>query len=118
MSTSPRSTSGQPVDPSELQQLWELSFERTTRGICITDPEVTTLRAVNSAFARMHGGAPADFVGKNPASIFSPVTAGEIPELIATIDREGFVAFESEHERLDGTTFRVATEGMSIRDDD
>ena len=117
MATSPRPTSDQPVDPAELQQLWELSFEQTTRGICISDPEVTTLRAVNPAFARMHGGEPADFIGKDPTSIFSPVTAAEIPELIETVERDGFVSFESEHERLDGTTFRVATEAMSIRDE-
>ena len=44
--------------------LWELSFERTTRGIAIIDPRSRNVVAVNPAFARMHGGRVGDFVAK------------------------------------------------------
>jgi len=102
------------VDFPELQQLWELSFENTTRGIAITDPDTATLRAVNPAFARMHGGVPADFVGQPPSVMFTQATAERLPELIDEVERNGFISFESEHVRLDGSTFPVSNEGMSI----
>jgi PAS domain S-box-containing protein len=106
------------LDFSELQQLWELSFQSTTRGIAITDPDTTTLRAVNPAFARMHGGVPSDFVGQPPSCMFTAETARRLPEWIDEVERTGFISFESEHVRLDGSTFPVANEGMSIVGDD
>jgi PAS domain S-box-containing protein len=102
---------------SDLPQLWQLSFQKTTRGISIVDPRTTLVRAVNPSFARMHGGEPEDFVGKPLATVLTPQAAARIPAIAAEVERNDFAAFESVHVRLDGSTFPVATEMISARDD-
>jgi PAS domain S-box-containing protein len=101
------------VASSELQKLWALSFERTTRGIAIIEPGTRSLVAVNPAFAAMHGGAVKDFVGKPIDSSLTPEGVRRLPELVGRLDQSGFIALESDHVRLDGTVFRVATEVMA-----
>ena len=101
---------------SELQQLWELSFQHTTRGIAIADPE-GLLVAVNPAFARMHGGTPEDFVGCTFRSCVAPAHAAKLPGLTEQLEREDFLAFTADFLRVDGTTFPAAAEALLIRDD-
>ncbi|HEV2856976.1 MAG TPA: PAS domain S-box protein [Solirubrobacterales bacterium] len=102
---------------SELQKLWQLGFQKTTRGIAIGDAE-GLLVAVNPTFARMHGGAPDDFVGRPFRSYLSPGDAAKLPRLAEQLDREEFTYFDAEYVRLDGSTFPAATEGLLIRDED
>ncbi len=102
---------------SELQQLWQLSFQRTTRGISIADAD-GHLVAVNPAFARMHGGTPDDFIGRPLASLFAPALAPRLEVVAEELDQEGFAAFEGERVRVDGSTFLAAIEVMLVRDQD
>jgi PAS domain S-box-containing protein len=101
---------------SELQQLWQLSFQRTTRGIAIADPE-GVLVAVNPAFARMHGGTPGDFIGCTFRSCLAPEDAAELPMLDEQLQRDDFVAFRAEFLRVDGSTFPAGAEALLIRDE-
>jgi diguanylate cyclase (GGDEF)-like protein/PAS domain S-box-containing protein len=105
-------------DANELRRQWESCFEHTRRGISITDPETGVLQSVNPTFARMHGGEPSDFVGKPLTSVFTAESAINIPELSEEVHRTGYIAYESDHVRLDGRVFPVATEVMAARDDD
>jgi PAS domain S-box-containing protein len=102
---------------SELQQLWLLSFQKTTRGIAIDDAE-GLLVAVNPAFARMHGGTPGDFIGRPFRSCFAPSDDAELPHLGERLEREEFITFQAEYRRLDGSTFPAAAEAMLIRGED
>jgi PAS domain S-box-containing protein len=102
---------------SELQQLWQLSFQKTTRGISIADAG-GHLVAVNPAFARMHGGTPDDFIGRPLASLFAPALATRLEVVAEELDQEGFAAFEGERVRGDGSTFLAAIEVMLVRDQD
>jgi PAS domain S-box-containing protein len=102
---------------SELQQLWQLSFQRTTRGIAIGDAEAR-LVAVNPAFARMHGGTPDDFIGSPYGDRLAPAEAAKLPGLAAELERDGFMVFEADYRRLDGSTFPAATEALLIRGED
>jgi PAS domain S-box-containing protein len=104
------------VDPSELQDLWALSFERTTRGIAIIEPGTRHVVAVNPAFARMHGGEAAEFIGKPIDDSVTPEGAARLPELASRLDETGFISLESDHVRRDGTVFRVASEVMAAHD--
>jgi PAS domain S-box-containing protein len=101
---------------SELQQLWELSFQRTTRGISIADAPAGRIRAVNPAFAAMHGGDPKAFVGKALAALFPLEFGNRLAVLTEQLQQEDFVGFEAERMRLDGTRFPAAVEVMLIRD--
>ncbi len=102
---------------SELQQLWLLSFQETTRGIAIDDAD-GLLVAVNPTFASMHGGAPGDFVGRPFRSCFAPSDDAELPRLGERLEREEFITFRAEYRRLDGSTFPAETEAMMIRGED
>src|SRR5215467_13686040 len=96
---------------SELQQLWLLSFQQTTRGIAIDDAE-GLLVAVNPAFALMHGGTPDDFVGRPFRTCFAPGEDAEPARLGERLECEEFISFQAEYRRLDGSTFPAATEAM------
>jgi PAS domain S-box-containing protein len=104
------------VEPSELQTLWSLSFEQTTRGIAIIEPGTRHVVAVNPAFAEMHGGRTADFVGRPLDDTLTPEGVARLPELASRLDESGFVSLESDHVRLDGSVFRVASEVMAAHD--
>jgi PAS domain S-box-containing protein len=107
------------VTLSELQELWELSFEKTTRGISVSDAESGKLRAVNPAFVKMHGGSEAEeFVGRRLSDFLAPSCLARIPEVTEELARSGFAGFESEHLRLDGSSFPVMAELMSAHDED
>ncbi|HWC49609.1 MAG TPA: PAS domain S-box protein [Solirubrobacterales bacterium] len=102
---------------SELQQLWQLSFQKTTRGISIADAD-DRLVAVNPAFARMHGGTADDFIGRHRRSLFPPEITPRLELAAEELEQEDFVAFEGERLRLDGSTFLAAMEAMLIRGQD
>jgi PAS domain S-box-containing protein len=104
------------VEPSELQTLWSLSFEKTTRGIAIIEPGTRNLVAVNPAYAAMHGGRTADFVGKPLDDSLTREGAASLPALADQLDETGFISLESDHIRLDGSTVRVAAEVMAAHD--
>lgn len=104
------------VEPTELQTLWSLSYEKTTRGIAIIEPGTRQVVAVNPAYARMHGGETQEFVGKPIDDSLTPEGAARLPELAERLDDSGFIALESDHVRLDGSIFRVATEVMAAHD--
>ena len=111
-----RSADPQPVDPGDAPRLWQLSFARTRRGISVVDPNTKIVRLVNPAFAAMHGGEPEQFVGQPLASVFAPSSVPLIPEVSREL-REGYISYDAEHVRLDGTVFPVAIEVMTAHDE-
>jgi PAS domain S-box-containing protein len=101
----------------ELRAQWEVLFRVTRRGIALTDPRTKVLAAVNPAYAAMHGGAVEDFVGMPAACVLTPESAHRLDELADQIDDAGFLAYESEHLRTDGSRFPAAVETMAARDE-
>jgi diguanylate cyclase (GGDEF)-like protein/PAS domain S-box-containing protein len=100
-----------------LQQQWEMCFKRTSRGITVTDARAGTILSLNPALAEMHGGTVGDFVGKPLSTLFTADSWKLIPDVRRTIDKNSFVSYDSDHVRLDGTTFPVRTEVMAARDE-
>ncbi len=105
------------IEPAELRTLWELSFERTTRGIAVIEPRSRNVVAVNPAFAQMHGGEVGDFVGKPIDDSLPGERAAQLPRMAADLDRLGFISFESDHVRRDGTVFPVAVDVLAAHDE-
>ena len=101
----------------DLRAQWELLFRATRRGIAVCDPRTGVLVAVNPAYAAMHGGAEEDLIGVPVAHVVTPRSAERLGALAEQIDAEGFVAYESEHVRADGSTFPAAIEVMAARDE-
>ena len=65
----------------------------------------------------MHGGTVGDFVGKPLRTLFTDASWETIPDVRRTIDKNTFVSYDSDHVRLDGTTFPVRTEVMAASDE-
>jgi diguanylate cyclase (GGDEF)-like protein/PAS domain S-box-containing protein len=72
---------------------------------------------LNPALAEMHGGMVGDFVGKPLRTLFTPEAAERMPDVSMTVDEDTFVSYDSEHLRLDGSTFPVHTEVAAARDE-
>jgi diguanylate cyclase (GGDEF)-like protein/PAS domain S-box-containing protein len=100
-----------------LRRQWEICFKRTSRGITVTDAATGIIISLNPALAEMHGGTVGDFVGKPLRSLFTEESAELIPDVSATIDKNTFVSYDSEHVRLDGSVFPVRAEVMAARDE-
>jgi diguanylate cyclase (GGDEF)-like protein/PAS domain S-box-containing protein len=94
----------------ELRLRWEKTFTHTRRGISVTDPETDLVESVNPAFAAMHGGSVKDFVGKPLTSMFTRDSAARITAVFDDGQDGGFVTYEADHVRLDGSTLPVAAE--------
>ena len=102
----------------ELRAQWEVLFRLTRRGIAVTDPRTRVLVAVNPAYAAMHGGEVEDFVGLPVACVLAPDSAERLDGLGEEIDEHGFLSYDSEHVRTDGSTFPAAVDMMAARDED
>ena len=87
----------------ELRAQWEVLFRLTRRGIAVTDPRTQVLVAVNPAYAAMHGGEVEDFVGLPVACVLAPGSAERLDSLGEEIDEHGFLSYDSEHVRTDGS---------------
>jgi PAS domain S-box-containing protein len=101
----------------QLRAQWEVLFQVTRRGIAISDPDTKMLSAVNPAYAAMHGGTVDDFPGLPVARVLAPRSAERLGALADQLDESGFVSYESEHVRLDGSPFPAAVETMAARDE-
>src|ERR1700761_7735280 len=101
-----------------LRRQWEICFKRTSRGITVTDGRTGTIISLNPALAEMHGGTVGDFVGKPLRTLFTEASWKLIPDVATTLDRNTFVSYDSEHVRLDGTTFPMRAEVMGVRGED
>ncbi|HEX5900407.1 MAG TPA: PAS domain S-box protein [Solirubrobacteraceae bacterium] len=107
-----------PADAGELGREWEQAFRWSTRGIAVTDAATGLIRAVNPAFAAMHGGRPDDFVGRPSATVLAPAWQDKVAGLVEEVGREGHLRVTTEHVRLDGSVFPVETEAITTVDGD
>lgn len=105
-----------PDADSQARRQWQLSFDMTSRGIALVDPETGRIERVNPAFAAMHGGAPADFEGQAVAMTLAEEWRPRVAEIFRTVNAEGYLHFECERARLDGTTFPADVEVMAARE--
>jgi diguanylate cyclase (GGDEF)-like protein/PAS domain S-box-containing protein len=108
----------QSIARDALRRQWELCFKQTSRGISLVEPRSGLIVSVNPALAAMHGGAVEDFVGRPLTSLFSEDSVSRIPALADLAEERGYARYESDHRRLDGSTFPVRTEVMAARDDE
>lgn len=106
------------IEGEELRRQWEACFKSTSRGITITDLADGAMKSVNPALATMHGGAMKDFVEKPISALMTPESAERLPAFEMEAEERGYVSYEAEHVRLDGSTFPVSTEVITVRRED
>lgn len=100
----------------ERLQLWGEAFRRAEVGVVISDAQTETLVAVNAAFARQRGYAEDELVGKPIPDLFPPDRRHLLPGVTKTLQAQGHLAFESEHQRQDGSRFPVLVDLTVLRD--
>ncbi|MFN0073890.1 MAG: sensor histidine kinase, partial [Chloroflexota bacterium] len=97
----------------ELRQ-WAEYFQRSGQGLAIISDGYR--RAVNSAYARMHGYSVEELIGSASGSLTPPEYADELAEHIQLAVSEGHHTFETVHLRKDGSTFPIMMDVTAIKD--
>jgi PAS domain S-box-containing protein len=102
----------------EQLERWDLLFHHAGWGIASTDPETWRLKAVNPAFARMHGyDSPGELLGVHIRELLAPEAFSSFRiELERTIEK-GHHTYENLHVRKDGTRFPTLVDGVALKDE-
>ncbi|HET9591190.1 MAG TPA: PAS domain S-box protein [Anaerolineales bacterium] len=100
----------------ELLRRWAHIFEHADWGIATVYQDILTM--VNPTYAKMHGYAVEELVGRNIYDIFAPDTHAEVQEQIRIAYERGHHIFESRHLRKDGSVFPVLVDTTVVRDED
>jgi len=96
-------------------RLLSLAVEQTSEGIAVVDLE-GILQFVNPAFAKMHGYAPEELIGKHLSIFHSPEQMPTVDEANRTLQESGVFAGEVRHTRRDGTSFSTMMRNSLLRD--
>ena len=115
---------GVAADISELKRVeielrkFKTIADETSHGQSILDLDGKILY-VNDAFARMHGWAPEELLGKDVSVYHSPEQMVEVNRLLEGLKSGGgrFMNEEVWHVRKDGTTFPTIMDAVVISDD-
>jgi PAS domain S-box-containing protein len=103
-------------EAGEELRRWEQIFQHAGWGVAMVDP-AGALRAVNPAFAHMHGFAVEELIGKPLADTFAPEERLQLAEHTRIVREKGHYIYESNHIRKDGTRFPVLADVTVFRDE-
>lgn len=95
---------------------WQQIFEEAEFGLAHASVEDGCFIEVNASFARQRGYTPEELAGKPLMLVYPPEEHAALRARIQLIDRRGHLAFESVHQRKDGSRFPVLMEVTTIRD--
>ncbi len=101
-----RDISKQVKQEKELRR-WAEIFKYAEWGIALIDEESNEPSLMNPTFAKMHGYAQEELVGKPLSSLCTQECLVQSCEFINQAPTEGHLVFESVHRRKNGTTFPV-----------
>ena len=91
-------------------------FQHAELGLAVTAADDgVTLEMVNPAFARLYGLTPDELAGRSILGLFAPDYRTEVPSHMRIARDRGHHAFESLHERADGTQFPVEVDVTAAR---
>ena len=96
---------------------WQRAFEQAEVAIAMSQPASAKLRAVNAAFARLHGYTTAELANRPIADIFPADARATLQHWIEIANNRGHVTFESEHQRKDGGRLPVRIDLTAMRDE-
>ncbi|HLL71934.1 MAG TPA: PAS domain S-box protein [Pyrinomonadaceae bacterium] len=96
---------------------WEQIFQHAGWGVAMGDPATGTLKALNPAFARMHGYTVEEMIGKPLTDMFAPEERPQLAGHIRIVAEKGHHIYESIHIRKDGTRFPVLADVTAYKDE-
>jgi PAS domain S-box-containing protein len=95
---------------------WEYLFEHAAWGIVLVDTPDLFMRAVNPAYASMHGYTPEELIGRPVAVTLAPESRASLVLNTNIADANGHHVYESLHLRKDGTTFPALIDFAAMKD--
>jgi PAS domain S-box-containing protein len=96
---------------------WQYVFEHAGWGIVVIGPVGLSVRAVNAAYARMHGYTVEELTGRPLILTLAPESRIKLERNIQIADENGHHIYESLHVRKDGTTFPALIDFTSLKDE-
>jgi PAS domain S-box-containing protein len=113
----PDSFEQEPRHEAVCREDWARLFHHAGLGMANLDPETWRIKAVNPAFARMHGyDSPKELIGVHIRELLAPESFPTFcAELKRTVDKRHHT-FESVHLCRDGHRFPVLVDGVALKD--
>lgn len=94
---------------------WRHIFENADWGVAASTADTKVFEMLNPGFARMHGYAVDELVGKPVSVVFAPEEREKLPELFSMIHRQGRNVFEAVHIRKDGSRFPALLDVTAVK---
>jgi PAS domain S-box-containing protein len=95
---------------------WARVFEHAGWGIAIGSADNLTFEAMNPEFRRMHGFSQEEPMSNALLDLYAPSERDRAVKAIEETYRRGHYAFETLHQRKDGSVFPVAIDSTPVRD--
>jgi len=92
-------------------------FEFTLQGITLGSPHHQTLELMNPAFAQMHGYGVEELMGRSMLDLFPPQERADAIAFTEQVNHIGYGAYETLHQRKDGTVFPVFIYATAVKDE-
>jgi PAS domain S-box-containing protein len=106
------------LSASEAQRKWwEEIFTHLGVGVALVRAEDGVLEDVNPAFARMHGYAREELLGRPLADTFAPESRGMLARHAAVTHSKLHHEYEAMHIRKDGSRFPAFSHVTALRDE-
>lgn len=102
----------------EALRRWEYIFKNAQWAITVISPNNDTIMDVNPAFAEMHGYTVEEMIGLSLSVTVAPEERQRLPSLIARINEENELLYESVNTRKNGERFYVLIHVNTFRDDE
>jgi PAS domain S-box-containing protein len=100
----------------ETLRHWERVFQHATWGVALADVKEVRFRAVNPAYAAMHGYTVEELVGAPVSTLWAPSTKADMERHAHETRDHGHLVAETTHVRKDGTTLPVEVVAATIKD--
>jgi PAS domain S-box-containing protein len=101
----------------EVLQRWANIFKHAGWGVAVGEIDGSVMVLMNPAFASMHGYTLEELTGQPADRVFAPEVQTQLPELMATAQKQGVYTFESKHIRKDKSTFPALINVTNVKDE-
>lgn len=95
---------------------WADAFENCAHGIALGLPSTDQILTCNTAFARLQGYSIEEISSMPILNMYAPQDHEHVKRSIAEADRTGFVRYEANMIRKDGSSYLVQMDVVSVRD--
>jgi PAS domain S-box-containing protein len=97
--------------------LWAKAFLCNADGIAVTDARLSTILAVNEAYARLLGRTPAELRGQPALQQYPPDVHAQVRDATRAADQSGSASLQTSQLHRDGSLIPVAIRFASVRDE-